>query len=1464
MEPIHQENIFQLISEIREFVKREDALVSRTMADLEKEKRSLQKQHETERAGIQNRHKNIKTTVLTRLDQIYKETCSIRDRIIEQKNRTSVSNKLLSFAKAKKEPEPQQAETTYFELRSVEDCALALGKIRSDFTAINSSHFSGGTVLERGLYTLLNTGDSGNSAKLDALHSTINSFLMKMEREKETIINNSLQGYGNNFEAQSEEFRQRSERERAELQRKHTEKRKELAAQIYLDLNRTLPDETVEQLYKTIKYYYSHIGRVNLSGNIGMGILNMAFLDYEVMDSIRSNAIRSVFQKKCEKILIDGSLWLPVSMPASEGPAWLIEGDNTNPTAVQSFTHSVMLGMLSAVPVGHLTYSIADPEKRGNSIAPYFEIKKMLPELFGDKICCSKEEIAAKISKLNTYIENTVQNKLGSRYHTIYEYAKDNSGYTAQTELLILYDFPKGFDEHTLGELLNIVRNGSRCGIYTVIAYQRTSGETYSAEYQQSIREIWKHSLVIKQYGEEFSLRDIPLIAYETQEEKISRMFHKYILFYEAKKTDSIVIPPLVHKLAVEEDASQADIQAAQLCQMKEYYQKKYAEVPETENHFPEKVTLGNICYPADVFSGSVGYHQIIDLFGCGDFKKPGGGSIELPLTFDVSRGFHLYLDCPEKNSKEILAFTHHMIWSFLSFMPVSKVDACVFDGEQRGNSIIPFLDFRKRCPDVFGDKIYTSQEAMYERLKKIDNKIDEFIQDKLGNKYRNFLEYNQNTPNRSEAATLLLIYDFPSGMDRRNLELLNSILRNGGKCGVYVIICHNPEVPFSRYESMDSYLEDMKRYCTRMEYRNGEYRILPYNLQVKIPEMPSGAELDEFIKEYTRRLDKLKRQGISFEDILPDELFASKSAKILSIPVGVGDRDSIIKMTLGEGSSHHGLIAGATGSGKSTLLHTIIMSSMLHYSPDELQLYLMDFKSGTEFKVYESVSLPHIRLLALDAMQEFGESILENLVREMEQRAEAFKEEAGGVTAIKDYIKATGKAMPRILVIMDEFQILFNDTTNRRVAEHCAELAKRIVTEGRAFGIHLLMATQSIRGISNLSLLSGIMEQMLIRVGLKCGEADARYLFSEANCAKAQTMMKGPLGTAVMNLDYTEKPNVGFRVAYCEDAVQQHYLKLISERYAEYPCRLQVFEGKRTELLLDYFRSAGLGRTEELPVRIHMGVPIKVAPPFEIHMDKKRKHNLLICGSDERMAGMVADNYMISALLNQNAYVYCMDGDFLVDDDSEREFYEALSECTGRFRLAEDRGDMIRMIDDVYEQYQNRKKKNSRDAVFVVIKNLQFLDIVGMMLKGERVERKDYLEEEPVFAQPVSSDPASAFDFLNNLGQENIGDDMTVGQKLLKLIEIGSAYGIHFVISSLEYQTVKETMYSYGENTIEKFPERIIFSLSEGDAERLLEGVSVSGLKDNTVYFTDSIREKLRIKPYVSPAVSELKEFFE
>ena len=1062
---------------------------------------------------------------------------------------------------------------------------------------------------------------------------------------------------------------------------------------------------------------------------------------------------------------------------------------------------------------------------------------------------------------MNEKIENILQDKLGNQYDTIFDYANNTPDYDLNVEFIMLYDFPRGFDERTLAELRNVLRNGSKCGIYTVISYLPDPDNTRSREYQQSLQSIIDLSTVINQNGENFVLRGLPLVYY-TMPDKIefAKFFSKYMLIFEGIKNRGIAFSPLIRKLIEAKDSVELDAHIEQICEMMKSYERAYAQVPEINSEFPSLVTLGNVLYPADVFSDSIGYQHILDKFGTehkGDTENT--SFVELPLTFDLKNSFNLFLNCPEASSKGMLDFTHHVIWSFLSFMPVTKVNVCVFDSEQRGNSIIPFLDFRKRSPETFDQKIYTSQEQMYDRLQKINSQIDEFIQEKLGNRYKDILDYNINTPNRAEPVTLLVLYDFPSGMDGRSIDLLTNILRNGNKCGVFTMICYNPNITFSRYESIDERLEQISKFCASIDYKDGHYGLLPYNLQINIPESLSFNATDAFIADYIEKSEIIKKQGLSFKDIISKDLFSMDSSKSLKIPVGVGDGDSIINITIGEGSSHHGLIAGATGSGKSTLLHTLIMSSMLHYSPDQLHLYLMDFKSGTEFKIYESVKLPHIQLLALDAMQEFGESILENLVSEMEHRGSLFKE--AGQTSLKGYKQATGKPLPRILVIMDEFQILFNDSTNRKVAMNCAELTKRIVTEGRAFGIHLLMATQSTKVISDLTLSHGTIEQMRIRIGLKCGENDARYLFSDQNDTKALAMMKGPIGTAVMNLDYTEQPNIGFRAAYCDNDTQKYYLDLISKTYAEQPSTLQTFEGSRTTNLIDYFANANIGVTSELPAQIHMGTLIKVAPPFAICIDKKKKHNLLICGSNERMANTVSNNYMISALLNRNATVYCIDGDKLVGDDGSAEFYDALGECSTQFKVAQDRADIIKFINEIYQNYQSWKKQNSDDVIFVVIKNLQFLDIVKSMFKGDVIDESEFIDE--VSAEPEFN-PADPFAAVNNMFANRGSDDnMSVGEKLIKMIEDGSGFGIHFVVTSLEYQSVRECMY-YGENILTKFPERIIFSLGSNDADNLIENVSVAGLRDNTVYFTDGVKNTFQMKPYITPSANELKKLFD
>lgn len=1461
MKPVSQSEILQLISDINMFADEASKLLDSTLSRQEAEKRSAQGQINSGIKKIKDQYGVSIAMVKQQSEKTLGNSLRMLDQVLQMDSKLASVDKYYKRTKDKKTELLSGVTSNRYD--QVEDFFDAMTQIRESFDVIYqkySSHILPSVI--NGLNYLLSAQRKKDYEELIVLKNTLDVFVKTVQEELPAIEKQECAAMEAESQKQTDAFQAKGRETLALLSAKHNGELDALSDRLWDVMDQVLPDSYVEYLVQLEEHYAQGFMKVNAAGAVCDENLNMMYILYPIDLFVENRTVASVIRIKCEKLLEGSQIVFPYIWSIENAPVWLIKSDQSSQSRIQSFTHSVMFGMLSSLPVASLTYDIIDPENRGSSVFPFFDAKKKLPDLFGDGFYVTKETISKSISKLNETVEYVLQEKLGNEYGNIYGYSKDHEDAQAESHLLVIYDFPKGFDARSLSELRNIMRNGSRCGIYTLITYDPTPSSSYSRETENSINSILELASVIEQSGDSFLLFGLELsFFFMPDKAQFSKFFGKYMLIYEGIKNRGIAFPPLIKRLAQEKDASAAEECMQKVCDILKDYETSYGRVPDADKAFSSCVTLGQIRYPADLFSEGAAYDQILKLFGNRNEKEDGSGYVQLPLTFDLCSPFNLYLECPAENKDAMTAFSHHVIWTFLSALPVTKVNVCVFDTMRGGSSVLPFLDFRKSCPDVFDGKIYTSSEEIRERLLRFNRQIDEFIQEKLGNRYENIIDYNIHTLSRSEPVTLLFIYDFPGGTDQRSLDLLANIIRNGSRCGIYTVICHDPDIAFARYENMDDRIENIVRFCSQIDYKEGTYSLLPYSLPVMIPDKPSGKQADEFTREYASRCDMIRNRGLSFEDILPDELFASTSEKAFSIPVGIGDADSIVSVRIGEGSSHHGLIAGATGSGKSTLLHTLIMSAMLNYSPDQLHLYLMDFKSGTEFKIYESVRLPHIQLLALDAMQEFGESILEDLVAEMERRGRLFKEE--GQTSLKGYVTSSSRPMPRILVIMDEFQILFNDATNRKVANHCAQLTKRLVTEGRAFGIHLLMSTQSTKVLAALTLEKGVIEQMRIRIGLKCSDNDARYMFSDANEAKALSMMKGPIGTAVMNLDYMEQANVGMRAVYCDDKTQEKYLKIISERFADSPYQLQVFEGGRTTKLLDYFRAEKISRTARTPVQIHMGELIKVAPPLALEIDKKKKHNLLICGSNEEMARMVADDYMICAVLNENAQVYCMDGDTMVGEDTSGDIYRLLEKHCPNFHVARGGADVIVFLRKLYEKYLERKKQNNGDTIFVVIKNLQFFDLVQMMLKGERFDESEYVDDEPEAAQAdaaeMAANPFAAV--LNMSSARKTGKEISTGEKLVKMIADGSGLGINFVVSSLEYQTVHDTMFGM-EKILSRFPERIIFSLGDNDAFRLIESVSISALRDNTVFYTDGVKNTFQMKPFITPSASALEEF--
>jgi hypothetical protein len=340
---------------------------------------------------------------------------------------------------------------------------------------------------------------------------------------------------------------------------------------------------------------------------------------------------------------------------------------------------------------------------------------------------------------------------------------------------------------------------------------------------------------------------------------------------------------------------------------------------------------------------------------------------------------------------------------------------------------------------------------------------MENVIQKYLRNQFSSIEDYNAAAGEVAEPYRVLVVANFPTGFTPQAARRLVSIVQSGSSCGVYALIGLDTRQPLPQ----GFQLEDLEQLCLNLHWRDDGFHwedtdLDRYPLAVETP-----PEADEVIRTVQRvgALSKdANRVQVPFSFIAPAEerVWKGDGRRGISVPLGRAGAVRTLGLQLGQGTSQHVLVAGKTGSGKSTLLHALITNLALHYSPDEVELYLIDFKKGVEFKLYAQHQLPHARVIAIESEREFGLSVLQRLDAELRRRGDLFR--AAGVNDVSSYRDGHPDArLPRIMLIVDEFQEFF--TEDDRLAQEAALLLDRLVRQGRAFGLHVLLGSQTLGG---------------------------------------------------------------------------------------------------------------------------------------------------------------------------------------------------------------------------------------------------------------------------------------------------------------------------------------------------------------------------------------------------------------
>jgi type VII secretion protein EccCa/type VII secretion protein EccCb len=187
-------------------------------------------------------------------------------------------------------------------------------------------------------------------------------------------------------------------------------------------------------------------------------------------------------------------------------------------------------------------------------------------------------------------------------------------------------------------------------------------------------------------------------------------------------------------------------------------------------------------------------------------------------------------------------------------------------------------------------------------------------------------------------------------------------------------------------------------------------------------------------------------------------------------------------------GDGPHGVMSGTTGSGKSTLVRTVIESLMLGHPPEELQFVLADLKGGSAVKPFAGV--PHVSRIITDLeedqalMERFLDALWGEIARRKAVCDSAGVDDAKEYNAVRARMRARGQDMmplPMLVVVIDEFYEWF------RIMPTAVDVLDSIGRQGRAYWIHLMMASQTIE-----SRAEKLMENMGYRLVLKARTAGA------------------------------------------------------------------------------------------------------------------------------------------------------------------------------------------------------------------------------------------------------------------------------------------------------------------------------------------------------------------------------------
>ena len=807
-------------------------------------------------------------------------------------------------------------------------------------------------------------------------------------------------------------------------------------------------------------------------------------------------------------------------------------------------------------------------------------------------------------------------------------------------------------------------------------------------------------------------------------------------------------------------------------------------------------------------------------------------GAFVLPYSIAINEKLALCYRYDNRGVEQAKSDMQTLCLNTFLATPPNKMRFHFIDPLKSGQSFAIFKHFEEDNSsgyNVIMGGIQTEASSVEQQLQIVVDHIKSMQINTFKGQYKNIREYNAANTLNPQPYNIVGIMDFPAGFTAKSIELLGQVVATGKDCGVYVILMANEEQLANLEPKLKGQIDSIMNMCNCFSYRHPGYvnvsdRNPNENIRYMIDKPMPINEIVNIAPIMKKGIKDAGRIVIEYENIAPNPSTYLKynTDQGIDIPIGLSGASDIQSLRLGEPGSQsiHALICGQIGSGKSRLLHAIITGALLKYPKEELRIYLIDFKSGTEFKIYADYNLPNFKVIAIESEQEFGLSVLRDIKQEGERRAQIFNNCT--VSDITTYNNSPGVQrygrLPRVLIVIDEFHMLFSNA-NQAVANEASQIMDGILRLDRSFGFHIVLCSQSIRGMSAIS--EPAMAQIAVRIALKCPKEDADIVLGKGSDAIAQ-IEENDAGSAIYVPAFSSpKVNNKFRVGFLSNEKHSQLLNMLDKYYnkkgVKTDARILVSDvsDSRNSVFQRYCSDGEIIAKDRV---IHLGEPLKVDANLEVRFDCAPANNMLLVGKNSQKAQnllLFATLDLVLQKVNQirskkpsieiNVINYCDGANAVLDDR-----LQDLGLSVPQFINYYDGASASMGIEDAYNRFVS-KQPGSPDE-WLIISNLELAsELQSGSVYGSYRENANRFEE---------------------------------------MLSEGPKRGL-FIIAWCADPALFKVKFS---STFPHFGKRVVFNVGKEDAAELADIIDDESINKNNAYIYQNGKGKEKFRPYSTP----------